>query len=134
MIDLLHQRCGKCPDLAEDELFMQREKVATTDGGIRTEPRTGPLRRVDVHQYLGRVAADKTEVRRQHGNDGMIQQSVPYVRLHNEHRPHFRTARVAKRLVHDNHVAAPVDHWSALSCQSSGSSSANSGYMSSTSC
>src|SRR5258708_5374270 len=113
---------------------MQCEEVATTDGGSRAEPRTCPVRRSDIHKHLGRVPADKVEVRREHGDDGVIEELVAGVRLHNEHGPHFGTVRVAERVVYHYHVATPVDHWSHLSCQSSASSSARRGYMPRTSC
>ena len=56
------------------------------------------------------------------------------IRLNNQHGPYLGTARVGERQIHHDHVAAPVVHFSALSCQSSGSTSARSGYMPNTSC
>src|SRR5947207_15916536 len=108
---------------------MQCEEIAATDGGSGAKPRTRPARGGDVHQYLGRVAADKAEVRRQHGDDTMVEQLIAHVRLYNKHGTHFRTGCIAERVVHHDHVATPVDHGLVLSCQSSGSSSARSGYM-----
>ena len=62
------------------------------------------------------IAADKSEVRRQHGNDGVVEQLVARVRLHNEHGPHFGPPCVAERMVHHYHVATPVDHGLTLLC------------------
>src|SRR5437016_8545497 len=54
-------------------------RISTTHRGSRAEPRTSPVRRGDVDQYLRRVADDKAEIRSEHDGNAVVELLVAHV-------------------------------------------------------